>query len=176
MTRKTGQARKRGHPIVRGDFYAASAWSSAARSMSIGARPTRHGGMTSSQPVAKRGDRIIGLDTHIVLVASPGGPIPTPTPMPFEGELDGSLSSSVFANNEELALESSTAENAPHHMPVNGTFQTPPSNQGTVVRGSGVVFADNRAVARANDPARSCTDGAEDENGHVMADATVFAG
>ena len=34
------------------------------------------------QPAAKQGDQIVATDTHIVLVPSPGGPVPTPLPHP----------------------------------------------------------------------------------------------
>ena len=37
-------------------------------------------------PAAKQGDRVQAMDTHIVMVPSPGGPVPTPTPgHPFSG-------------------------------------------------------------------------------------------
>jgi hypothetical protein len=130
----------------------------------------------SSEPVAKRGDRVVGVDTHIVLVPSPGGPIPTPTPLAFDGEIMERPGATVFVDNEELALEQGTAQNKPGHLPIGGTFQTPPSNIATVARGSDRVFAEDRAVARSKDPARCCNDVADDETGHVVATSSVFAG
>ena len=132
--------------------------------------------MQTSQPVAKRGDRVVGVDTHILLIASPSGPVPTPTPMPFDGELVADPSASVFVDDEALALEQTTARNRPGHIPVGGTFQTPPSNVASVARGSSSVFADNRAVARSKDPVRCCNDVPDDETSHVIAVSTVFAG
>ena len=46
-------------------------------------------------PAAKQGDKVVGVDTHIIMIPSPGGPVPTPLPHPFAGMLDGGLSSSV---------------------------------------------------------------------------------
>jgi len=132
--------------------------------------------MQASEPVAKRGDRVVGVDTHIVLVPSPTGPVPTPMPMAFDGELVADPCATVFVDGEALALEASTAQNRPGHVPAGGTFQQPPSNLATVARGSESVFADNRAVARSKDPARCCNDVPDDETGHVIADSTVFAG
>ncbi len=48
------------------------------------------------QPAAKQGDKIMAMDTHIELVPSPGGPVPTPLPNPFNGIIDGNLSSNVM--------------------------------------------------------------------------------
>jgi len=42
-------------------------------------------------PAAKEGDKVVGVDTHIVMIPSPAGPIPTPTPMPFNGLPSGAL-------------------------------------------------------------------------------------
>jgi hypothetical protein len=47
------------------------------------------------QPAAKQGDQIVATDTHIVMIPSPGGPVPTPLPHPFTGQIDGGLSSDV---------------------------------------------------------------------------------
>ncbi|MFO0615245.1 MAG: PAAR domain-containing protein [Polyangiaceae bacterium] len=132
--------------------------------------------MQNSEPVAKRGDRVVGVDTHVILVPSPGGPIPRPTPMPFDGEIVERPGATVFVENEDLALEAGTAQNRPGHVPIGGTFQTPPSNMATLSSGSASVFAENRAVARSKDPARCCNDVPDDETGHVLANSTVFAG
>jgi hypothetical protein len=43
------------------------------------------------QPAAKQGDEVVAVDTHVVMIPSPAGPVPTPMPMPFAGKLDGGL-------------------------------------------------------------------------------------
>ena len=37
------------------------------------------------QPAAKQGDQVIATDIHIVMIPSPGGPVPTPLPNPVRG-------------------------------------------------------------------------------------------
>ena len=36
-------------------------------------------------PAAKQTDRVVALDTHVIMVPAPGGAVPTPTPHPFNG-------------------------------------------------------------------------------------------
>ena len=40
------------------------------------------------QPAAKQGDHITAIDTHIIMIPSPGGPVPTPLPHPI-GRMHG---------------------------------------------------------------------------------------
>jgi uncharacterized Zn-binding protein involved in type VI secretion len=130
-----------------------------------------------SEPVAKRGDRVVGVDTHVVLVPSPGGPVPTPMPMSFDGALVDDLGGSTMIDNQPVALVGSVARNLPPHLPLGGPFQKLPANAGTISQGSSSVFVENRAVARANDPARCCNDPTDQDTAHVIVAApTVFAG
>jgi uncharacterized Zn-binding protein involved in type VI secretion len=96
-------------------------------------------------PAAKQGDQVIGVDVHIVMVPSPGGPIPTPLPHPFVGMIDGGLSSSVNIMGMPAAIQGSTASNNPPHiaMPPGTTFQKPPANKGTIQMGSATVMIGN---------------------------------
>jgi hypothetical protein len=82
-------------------------------------------------PAAKQGDRIVGIDTDIVMVPSPGGPVPTPTQMPFSGSLSDALSPDVMIDDEPAATKGSTADNTPAHVPVGGLFQKQPANKAT---------------------------------------------
>jgi uncharacterized Zn-binding protein involved in type VI secretion len=81
------------------------------------------------QPAAKQGDQINAVDTHIVMVPSPGGPVPTPLPHPFSGIISGNLSSdvkiklgstSVKINGKAAARNGDLAEtcNDPSDLPV----------------------------------------------------------
>ena len=65
----------------------------------------------------------MGVDTHIIMIPSPGGPVPTPLPHPFSGLLDGSLSSDVKIMGMPAATLNSTATNTPPHIPQGGPFQ-----------------------------------------------------
>jgi uncharacterized Zn-binding protein involved in type VI secretion len=130
-------------------------------------------------PAAKQGDRIIALDTHIVMVPSPpGAPVPTPLPHPFTGIINGSLSSNVKIMGMPAATVGSTADNTPPHIPTPpGTaFQKPPANQGKVFMGSTTVFINGKAAARAGDTANTCSDPADLPVGQVLATGTVFIG
>jgi uncharacterized Zn-binding protein involved in type VI secretion len=129
-----------------------------------------------SAPGAKQGDRISGVDTHIILVPSPGGPVPTPMPMPFVGTLVSGLAGSVFLDNKAAATKGSTAQNDSPHVPAGGTFQKPPSNQATVQAGSGSVFIEDKPAARMGDTAITCNDPADAPQGTVIAQGTVFIG
>ncbi|MCC6527268.1 MAG: hypothetical protein IT373_31760 [Polyangiaceae bacterium] len=127
-------------------------------------------------PAAKKGDPVVGVDTHVVLVASPGGPVPTPMPLPFNGPLSGDLSTTVVIDDAPAALDGSTADNAPAHVPAGGPFQTPPATKGTVEATCTTVLVDNRALARGNDPALTCNDPADAPNGVVVASSTILVG
>jgi hypothetical protein len=81
------------------------------------------------QPIAKQGDQVVGIDTHIVLIPSPGGPVPTPMPFSFSGPLQDSLSQSVCADNMNVAVEGSSASAIPPHIPMGGPFQKPPASK-----------------------------------------------
>jgi uncharacterized Zn-binding protein involved in type VI secretion len=127
------------------------------------------------KPAAKKGDKVIAVDTHVVLIPTPAGPSPTPMPMPFDGVLDGGLSGDVFIDEQPAAMQDSTATNMPVHVPQGGPFQKPPSNRATIQMGSPSVFIDDRAAARMGDPAMTCNDPADAPVGKVMVVAgTVF--
>lgn len=130
------------------------------------------------QPGAKKGDQIVAIDTHIVMV--PAGPslVPTPLPHPFTGILNGGLSSDVKIMGQPAATVDSTADNTPPHIPTPpGTaFQSPPSNKGTVKMGSATVKINGKAAARNGDVAETCNDPSNLPVGTVIAVGTVMIG
>ena len=128
------------------------------------------------QPAAKQGDQVIATDTHIIMIPSPGGPVPTPLPHPFTGKIDGSLSSNVNIDGKPAATQDSTATNTPSHMPQGGPFQKPPSNRGTVQIGSSTVFINGKPAARNGDKAITCNDPADLPVGTVVAASQVMIG
>lgn len=129
-----------------------------------------------AQPAAKQGDRIVATDTHIVMIPSPGGPVPTPLPHPFTGIIDGSLSSDVNIEGKPAATQGSTATNTPAHIPQGGPFQKPPANRGTIQLGSGTVLINGKPAARNGDAAITCNDPADLPAGTVVAVGTVLIG
>lgn len=128
------------------------------------------------QPAAKQGDQVMATDTHIVMIPSPGGPVPTPLPHPFTGQIDGVLSADVNIEGKAAAVVGSTATNTPSHIPQGGPFQKPPSNKATIQLGSGTVLINGKAAARNGDTALTCNDPADLPVGTVMAVGTVFIG
>jgi uncharacterized Zn-binding protein involved in type VI secretion len=125
------------------------------------------------QPIAKQGDKVIATDIHIIMIPSPGGPVPTPLPHPFNGMLSGNLSSNVNAMGKPVAVLGSTADNMPH-IPQGGPFQKPPTNKGTIITGSPTVMVNNKPAARNGDTALTCNDPADLPVGSVIAVGTVM--
>ena len=125
---------------------------------------------------ARQGDQVMGTDIHIVMIPSPGGPVPTPIPHPFAGILDDVLSGDVNIEGMAAATQGSTASNTPPHIPMGGPFQTPPKDRGEVMLGSTTVMINGRPAARAGDAALTCHDPADAPTGTVIAVSTVFIG
>jgi uncharacterized Zn-binding protein involved in type VI secretion len=130
--------------------------------------------MNMGQPAAKQGDKITAVDTH--LIQPPGTSPPVPTPLPFSGIIDGSLSANVNLQNMPAATVGSTATNTPPHIPIGGTFVKPPSNKGTIINGSSTVLINNQPAARAGDTALTCNDPVDAPVGTVVAVGTVLIG
>jgi uncharacterized Zn-binding protein involved in type VI secretion len=112
----------------------------------------------------------MAVDTHILLVPSPGGPVPTPIPHPFSGTLMGSLSQTVKIQGKAAAVVGSTATNSPPHIPNNpaAPFQKPPANKGTVQLGSLTVKINGKAAARHGDTVVTCNDPADQPVGKII--------
>lgn len=125
------------------------------------------------KPAAKQNDKVVATDTHIVMIPTPGGPVPTPLPHPFMGIIDGGLSADVNIEGLPAATVDSTATNTPSHIPQGGPFQSPPSNQGTIKLGSTTVFISGKAAARSGDTAQTCNDPADLPVGTVISTTTT---
>lgn len=128
------------------------------------------------QPAAKQGDMVNATDTHVVLVPSPGGPVPTPLPFPFAGKIDSGCSTTVYIQGMPAAVVGSQAMNAPPHVPESGSFAKPPTNQATITTGSPTVAIDGKPAARNGDKALTCNDPAPLPIGVIVAVGTVEIG
>ena len=128
------------------------------------------------QPAAKQGDQITAVDTHIIMIPSPGGPVPTPLPHPFSGLINGNLSSNVKIMGMPAATQSSSADNMPPHIPQGGSFQKPPTNKGQIIMGSATVMINGKPAARNGDTAQTCNDPTDLPVGTVIAVGTVMIG
>ena len=127
-------------------------------------------------PAARRGDRIVGLDTHLIQPPGAPPPPPVPVPHPFSGIIDGAVSGNVKIGGADAATADSTATNTPSHIPMGGTFVNPPANKATITTGSKTVTINGKAAARAGDPARTCNDPVDAPVGTVVAVGTVTIG
>lgn len=131
------------------------------------------------QPLAKQGDTITAVDMHMVLVpAPPGPPVPTPLPHPFNGIINGNVSTNVFVGGLPAATVGSTATNTPPHIPTppGTTFVVPPTNQANIIMGSATVRINGKMAARNSDTAQSCGDPVPNMNAKVIAAGTVMVG
>lgn len=128
------------------------------------------------QPAAKQGDSITAVDIHIIMIPSPGGPVPTPLPHPFNGLINGNLSNNVKIMGVPAATQGSTADNMPPHIPQGGPFQKPPTNKGQIMMGSATVMINGKPAARNGDTAMTCNDPADLPAGTVIAVGTVMIG
>jgi uncharacterized Zn-binding protein involved in type VI secretion len=130
------------------------------------------------KPAAKANDQITSVDTHIVMVPSANGMVPTPLPHPFMGKINGGVIKSVKIGGQAAAVVGSTADNSPAHTPTppGSTFQKPPSNKATIKTGSATVKIGGKQAARAGDTATTCGDPADAPNGKIVAAGTVLIG
>lgn len=128
------------------------------------------------QPAAKQGDKVIANDIHIIMIPTPGGPVPTPLPHAFNGVITGGLSANVKIGGMPAATLGSTADNIPPHIPQGGPFQKPPMNRGTIIKGSATVMINKKPAARAGDTALTCNDPADLPVGTVVAAGNVLIG
>lgn len=129
-----------------------------------------------AQPAAKKGDQVLATDIHIVMIPSPGGPVPTPLPHPFTGQLDDQLSEDVNIDGQPAAVKGSKASNSPSHIPQGGNFQMEPSNKATLQMGSTSVLINGKPAARSGDTALTCNDPSDAPVGSVIASSTVLIG
>lgn len=131
------------------------------------------------QPAATQGSLVTAVDVHLVLVPTPGGPVPTPLPHPFSGMVDGGTIGTVKLMGQPAAVVGSTATNSPAHLPTppGVAFQVPPQNRATIQVGSATVKIGGKPAARQGDLAITCDDLAPTSpKGQIVAVGTVLIG
>jgi uncharacterized Zn-binding protein involved in type VI secretion len=126
------------------------------------------------QPAAKQGDQVTATDMHLIQPPAPGPPVLVPHP--FTGVISGGTSGDVKIMGRPAAVQGSTADNLPPHLPLGGTFVKPPANKGTIQAGSQTVRINGKPAARSGDPAVTCNDPADLPAGTVVAAGTVLIG
>ncbi len=129
-------------------------------------------------PAATLGDKLIGVCTHIVMIPSPAGPIPTPIPDPFQGVIQTNCSTNVLIGGKPAATVGSMANNLPPHIPKGGPFgPPPPTDMGQIIKGSLTVLINNKPAARTGDIGTTCATSVVPAPATVMGTAaTVIIG
>jgi uncharacterized Zn-binding protein involved in type VI secretion len=124
---------------------------------------------------ARLTDTVTGSDTHIVMVPSPSGAVPTPLPgHPFSGTLTSAASSDVTIDGLAAAVVGTKATNSPPHVPLppGTSFASPPSNSGEVSSGSSSVTINDKAAARQGDKVRTCNDPTDADTSSITSGST----
>ncbi|UJP39264.1 PAAR domain-containing protein [Cellulomonas palmilytica] len=122
---------------------------------------------------------VVAVDTHIVLVPTPGGTVPTPLPHVFSGTISSATSSTVKVGGKAAATLDSVAKNQPPHiaMPPGTSFQSPPSDEGKVTQASTTVTVGGKGVARVGDQVTTCNDPTDQPVGSLVGPVgTVMVG
>jgi len=131
------------------------------------------------QPAANGNSTVVGVDTHIVMVPTPGGPVPTPLPHPFQGTFGSGLAMTVKICGAPAVIEGSVANASPPHLPTppGAAFQKPPANRGTASNfGSMTVKIAGAKAYRVGDPVTTCNDPADVPVGQIVGASTVMIG
>jgi uncharacterized Zn-binding protein involved in type VI secretion len=125
-------------------------------------------------PAAKQGDVIQAVDTHIVMVPTPGGEAPVPLPHPYAGTINSGCSTNVNIMGKPAATVGSSSSF--NHIPQGIRFQTQPTGMGRVVMGSSSVFINNKPAARMGDACETCNDPAPLPVGKIVCAGSVNIG
>jgi RHS repeat-associated protein len=133
------------------------------------------------KPGAKKNDLIVSAtpgDVHIIMIPSPGGPVPTPIPHPCASMIKDGLAPKVKVMGQPGAVKGSTSKHSPPHIPMGpGPFQKPPANKGEIVTASSNVKYESKDAAMMGDTGKMCADPADAPVGKVIGTAmTVLVG
>ena len=133
------------------------------------------------KPGAKKMDQIVSVtpgDVHIIMIPSPGGPVPTPIPHPCTSIIKDKVAEKVKVMGQPGAVKGSISTHTPPHIPMGpGPFQKPPANKGEIVTASSNVFYEGKEAAMLGDTGKMCADPADAPVGKVIGTAaTVLVG
>lgn len=109
-------------------------------------------------------DLVLGIDTHVVLMPSPAGPVPTPVLLPFVGlvfdPLDyvPGIGATVWINGRPRAQAGSAVKACVPHQACGAVFLKPPANEGEVFTGSSTVACEGEPLASDGSRVLSCQD------------------
>jgi uncharacterized Zn-binding protein involved in type VI secretion len=128
------------------------------------------------EAAATLGAVVTATDTHVVMVPTSGGPVPTPMSFEFAGRILAGCATTVLIGGQPAAVLGCVAQNLPPHVPEEGHFAEEPTNEATVTFGSDTVSIEGKPVVRNGDRAMTCNDPAPLPVGVVEATGTVLVG
>ena len=123
--------------------------------------------------IAVQDDKVMGFDTHIMVVPSGSGTTTVPLPHPFIGKISDKVSEDVKIGNKGAAVKGSKAKHDDSmHMQLPGTikFQNNPKKEGEVTGGTvSKVKVDGKEVAVIGSQVTTCNDMGMQNNSVIMA-------
>ena len=123
--------------------------------------------------IAVQNDKVMGFDTHIMVVPSGSGTTTVPLPHPFIGKISDKVSEDVKIGNKGAAVKGSKAKHDDSmHMQLPGTikFQNNPKKEGEVTGGTvSKVKVDGKEVAVIGSQVTTCNDMGMQNNSVIMA-------
>ena len=123
--------------------------------------------------IAVQDDKVMGFDTHIMVVPSGSGTTTVPLPHPFIGKLADKLSKDVKIKDKACATKDSVAKHDDSmHMQLPGTikFQNNPKKEGNVTGGtSPKVKINGKEAAVIGSQVTTCNDVGAQNNSTILA-------
>ncbi|MBQ8680600.1 MAG: hypothetical protein IJ530_12700 [Treponema sp.] len=123
--------------------------------------------------IAVQGDKVMGFDTHIMVVPSGSGTTTVPLPHPFIGKLKDELSKDVKIKDKNAATKDSVAKHDDSmHLQLPGTikFQNNPKKEGKVTGGtSSKVKINGKETAVIGSQVTTCNDVGAQNNSAIIA-------
>ena len=123
--------------------------------------------------IAVEGDKVMGMDTHIMVVPAGNTTTTVPLPHPFIGKLKDKLAKDVTIKDKKCAVKDSVAKHDDSmHMQLPGTikFQNNPKKEGKVTGGtSSKVKIEGKEAAVIGSQVTTCNDMGMQNNSTIIA-------
>jgi len=131
---------------------------------------------TEGKQIAVQGDKVMGFDTHIMVIPAGPSTATVPLPHPFIGKINDKVSDNVKIKDKGVATKGSKAKHDDSmHMQLPGTikFQNNPKKEGEVTGGTGSkVKVNGKEVAVIGSQVTTCNDVGMQNNSTIIAVGT----
>lgn len=119
----------------------------------------------TSKIVAKKGDRVVGVDIHDVWMTIGTSKQKIPLPHPYAGELCNLLSQDVEIKGKQVAVKGSKSKyDKPGHIAQGEGFVKQPTNEGEISSGTDpTVKVNNKEIAVIGSMVKTCNDPMDQE-------------